>query len=106
MDKGIPQHILDRLNYKTTTHNCGQPELDGISPIPGPCEDCEQHIEDEVRVVTLRQHQTPHQHWRRQCSVCKLYLNPETGEYDSTSQELTSFYHNLRRTNKYKCKSK
>ena len=106
MDKGIPKEIQDRLEYITSTHNGGQPEVVGIRPIPAPCDDCDLQIEKEMRVVTLRRHLTPYVHWRKRCRVCKLFLNEETGKFDSTSQELTAFYHNLRRTTKYNCKSK
>jgi hypothetical protein len=102
--KGFPKELLEVVEFKHNTNTTEPPEISKIIYPLVECDDCGEQVQD--RRISSRQHLTPYLHWRQQCSICKQFKNPETGEYDSTSQEVTSFYHNLRRTNKYKCKSK
>jgi hypothetical protein len=57
---------------------------------PKACEDCDMLCTN--RTIKHRFYQTIqnrlHQgHWKTYCSVCNLYLNPETGKFDSTRTE-------------------
>lgn len=62
-----------------------------VSVVPSPCEDCNKDCE-KLRVVNSRRNTNPAPYWRSQCSVCKMYLNPETGVYDLNQAQVRKYY--------------
>lgn len=68
------------------------PRLVKLKPNPKQCEDCdlvcERTLEHSVRF-------TPIKHWRTKCTGCGKWKNPNTGDYDSTPQELNGIYRRM-----------
>lgn len=58
---------------------------------PKPCADCNIICIDRRimhRHYNTVQNKKRQAHWKTYCSSCKLYLNPETGKFDSTRTDL------------------
>lgn len=47
---------------------------------PRKCEHCDDHV--MVQVIDIKKNAYPTPVWREHCSVCSMYRNPETGEFD------------------------
>lgn len=67
-------------------------KVDGFSRIEEikpslPCGDCGMRLRKQ-RIVDHRIINIPYTTWRSQCSACRLFKNPTTGEYDLTNAGL------------------
>ena len=103
----IPKELQERLIFGMPTRsgpgedsNLTLPlELKAIVYPEVPCESCDELVVD--RRIHCKRIFTPIEHWRKQCSICKLCADPVTGEYVFNPDELRKYYnelHNLAKT--------
>lgn len=80
--------IKDRIVWQKPlkSQEASLPTIQEIKPIPYNCEDCGK-FQTENRIVDHRYRTTPYVHWCKQCKLCGLYKNPQTGAYDCNGIE-------------------
>lgn len=91
MDKPIPKEILDRAVWRNT-RDCER-VIDYFKPLLNICDECGIRIE-EPRVETCKRarSQLTLDHFKTQCSICKLYKDPETGKFTAKFQEVERYW--------------
>ena len=92
--KQIPDELAGRLHWEQprSNSNAEQVHYPHVVKIDYPlreCEDCERFV--EFRCVNAKLNKKPMPHWKKTCSVCQMVQNPQTGKFDMTLQELSTF---------------
>jgi len=88
LQKLIQQGIIEEKE-KTVAEEAAPPEYKIIHK-PKPCEDCGTIVTN--RILNTRLNKAPFTHYKRQCSICKKYENPETGKFDLNSSQIQYYY--------------
>lgn len=84
----IEQGILKPKPNKPS-EEAAQPTYEVVHQ-PKPCEDCGVIVTN--RILNTRLNKVPFAHYKQQCSICKKYLNPETGAFDCDLPQLNAYY--------------
>lgn len=97
MDKKIPQHILDRLEF-TKPKDGEIAHVKRVRHSPRPCEDCGRVVENRTIRISISQSASTHRHIKRQCKICGFYYNDETGCYDATFNDINNRFKKRKNT--------
>lgn len=85
MDKKIPADLLERIQFRKP--NQQNPSLDQsvefIKFDEYPCPDCDKTIKQAKH--TIRKYLKPEPHYRTRCENCLMVQDPETKQYELTT---------------------
>jgi hypothetical protein len=90
----IPKEILELLTWKQDKKQPGDPDqIVAIKFTPKPCEDCGVELNKPRTVrMSVSQNQVLEPHTKHHCQYCKLYKNPQTGEWDCTFHDVNNHF--------------
>jgi len=92
----IPENLRKRLKITPNkTFEAAPPNIE-LMPVAEVCEDCCDVVVD--RQITYRKVIQPMPHWNIQCTVCKNYKDPESGEFNLNQQELRNYWLEKKKT--------
>jgi len=97
MDKTIPKEILSRITFKTG-HD-GTETVAAIEPVEKTCPDCGLPT-PQGRSVHIRLCSETGAQWRHtkhKCTACRSYLDPVTGEWGCSLEEVASHFRKARK---------
>lgn len=90
----IPKEILDQIEFEVSGRRdqLFDTQYPRLKKLARPCDDCDLTVVNRTVAHTLNTNQQLEPHYRHYCTVCKRFLNPLSGAYDMTAQELNRYY--------------
>lgn len=90
----IPKEILDRCVFKKPKGSdfADFPRLVEIINLQRDCDDC--GIRETDRKVNIKHYKKPYPHWRKYCTQCQRWQNPQTGAWDMTNNSIDAYFRN------------
>ena len=86
MDKPLPTYLRERLEYDK---NKG---MQKVVTDEQKCEDCDRTVVGRTLELRWRRPSRCPGHWARRCNICKMYANPESGEFEYDLKQLNSYF--------------
>lgn len=92
--KQIPPDIQERIVYKSRKNadeeSAAFPTLEKLEPVPLTCDGCDKVVVD--RRTEIKQYSYPDIHWREYCQNCKMFKDPNTGQFTVKHNVAPSFF--------------